>query len=90
MEKVRKSKIFCRGICKIWQRKKQKCIDCGVYICGICSFIYNKRIYCINCCLKNIDIVRDLKEEYYSMVIQLDELKKKKEDKIILENEVPV
>lgn len=73
---MRKSRIFCKGICNIWERKHRKCIKCGVYLCGVCELEYRKIVYCINCFLKDYNISRLLKEEYLDMLEQLEKRKK--------------
>lgn len=83
---MKKKKVFCGNICKIWVRsdwykKNVNCVKCGVYLCGVCQFIYHNKTYCINCCLEDLNIKKDLKLEFDDMVYQLDKVKKDKKVK---------
>lgn len=86
---MKNSRIFCRGICKIWEREHRKCVKCGLYLCGICEVIYHRKVYCIDCFLKDLDIVTDIKNEYEDILKQIEEIKEEKR-KEKLKKEFPV
>lgn len=52
------SKIFCKGIfCNTYDRKN-KCCDCGKYVCGVCeipSMTIKGNVYCPGCYLKTFN-----------------------------------
>lgn len=64
MEEVKKRVSFCGGICQEWKRYNKQCCVCKKYLCKVCEVIYKKDIYCVNCITTNINIIKDVADEF--------------------------
>jgi len=72
-------KVFCKNLLCKKRDRKNRCCDCGVWLCKLCSItsmVKTKKIYCVNCYLKTFspDWIK-LNEEFDEM-LQLKPIEK--------------
>ena len=59
---MKPKKSFCHGILCRKDERKNKCSNCGVYMCTHCSVPYKKWTFCIDCFV--VQKIQEFNEKY--------------------------